>query len=140
MKSKKIWSPEEDRIIREYYPQEGKKVAQRLSGRTETACMLRASLLGVSIGKTAKKWTTEEDDILREYYAQEDKAVAKRLPGRTENACGARARFLGFTKSAGKWTKEENEILRNFIPLRGCMSVIDFLEERLRGAGHRWPN
>lgn len=42
------WSKDEDAIIKEYYPEEGRYVARRLRNRTETACYVRAHLLGVS--------------------------------------------------------------------------------------------
>lgn len=41
------WAPEEDEIIREFYPYEGKLCASRLKQRNEKAVQQRASLLGV---------------------------------------------------------------------------------------------
>ena len=41
------WSPEEDEIIREFYPYEGKLCASHLDKRGEGAVQQRAALLGI---------------------------------------------------------------------------------------------
>ena len=43
------WTPEEDAILREFYPTEGYSVVGRLPGRTEYACQARASTLGLDL-------------------------------------------------------------------------------------------
>lgn len=44
------WSPEEDEIIREFYPYEGKSCTSRLKQRNEKAVQQRASFLGIKYG------------------------------------------------------------------------------------------
>jgi hypothetical protein len=41
----KVWTLEEDIILKKYYPVEGIKCAERLPGRTRHSCMMRAMQL-----------------------------------------------------------------------------------------------
>ena len=43
------WTPEEDAILREFYPTEGFAVVSRLPGRTEYACQSRAHTLELDL-------------------------------------------------------------------------------------------
>lgn len=49
------WTKEEDDIIKKYYPQEGKDVANRLDRRSDKAVQVRASFLKVKYLKTLPK-------------------------------------------------------------------------------------
>lgn len=51
------WTPEEDEIIRKYYPTEGKRCCSRLNNRSEKVVRGRASFLGVKniVSKTCPK-------------------------------------------------------------------------------------
>ena len=45
--TKNIWTPEEDGILREYYPVEGELAFERIPGRTVRACQSRVSRLKI---------------------------------------------------------------------------------------------
>lgn len=124
------WTEEENNVLREYYPVEGSKVADRLEGRTKAAIMEQARRLGISSKLSSKlsskygnctKWTDEENEILKKYYLVERSKVANRLKGRTKVAVKSQAKRLGLTvpKTGRKWTKEENELLKEYYPIEG---------------------
>ena len=117
------WSKEEDAIICEYYPVEGRKTVYRLPGKTAGMLSYRAKKLGVSFQARAR-WTQEEDDILRQFYPLEGDTVYKRLPGRTQQICWGRARQLGIRfinthKNLRAWTEAEDDIIRHNYPSKG---------------------
>lgn len=55
------WSEEEDAIIREYYPREGKEVSQRLPDRSETSCVQRVRKLGLYKMKSTDDHISQAD-------------------------------------------------------------------------------
>lgn len=112
-----MWSEEEDNIIKQYYPIEGPKVADRLPGRTREACKARAYLLNSTIRHNIR-WSEIEDDIIRKYYYVEGSSVSKRLPGRTRAACMERAALLNVHYNT-HWTPEEDNILKEHYPYEG---------------------
>lgn len=121
------WTPEEDAVLKKYYPSEGTKVSHRISGRTAQACRSRASYLGISFSEGHKPWTKKEDRILRNYYETEGSKVNKRLPGRSSRACISRAKILQLSQRE-TWTEDEIRILREFYPSEG-----QDVEKRLPG-------
>ena len=118
LKGKK-WTEEENNILREYYPVEGSKVADRLSGRTKGAIRSQAEKLGI-IRKNLN-WTESEDAILEKYYVREKGNVYKRLRGRSKSACITHAQILGIAekKHDRLWTGKDDEILSNKYPVIG---------------------
>ena len=123
---KKSWSEEEDSIIREFYPTEGKEITSRLKGRTLAAIRLRAYTLGIKLSEDVFKrnaWSEDDDNIIRSFYPEEGEAVSERLPGRTISAIKIRASKLGVryrgSNSYNVWTDEENEILNKYYPTEG---------------------
>ena len=119
------WSPEEDEIIRKYYPIEGGKCVKRLPRHPRCSVQARAHALGVyKDGYSAMvPWTEDEDEIVREYYETEGLSCLRRLPGRTRAALIHRAGSLGLISDRSRkyqpWMPEEDEILRNFYPAEG---------------------
>lgn len=122
------WSEEEDNILREYYPIEGTKVKNRLSGRTEAAIKLQAKKLELRVRNTWNTWTEKEDKILRKYYTVEGTKVKNRLESRSRNSIKARARKLGLISHDSSWTYKEIEILKKYYPIEGIK-----VESRLNG-------
>lgn len=108
------WTKEEDAILEKYYQTEGRKVVERLPGRTPETCRSRASKRGIAKNKpvSGRRWTKEEDDILHKYYPIEGKNVVKRFENRTSNSCWLRASLLGLKAPVNKWTDKEEELLR----------------------------
>ncbi len=88
----RAWTEEENNILREWYPIEGTKVKDRLSGRSEVAIKIQAKKLRLSI---LLQWTEEENEILRKYYLVEGYKIKDRLVGRTKKAVQAQAGRLG---------------------------------------------
>lgn len=117
--TRKKWREEENNILREYYPIEGLKVADRLSGRTKGAIRNQAKKLGI-IRKNLN-WTESEEAILEKYYVREKGNVYKRLRGRSKSACVTHAQILGIAekKHDRLWTGKDDEILSNKYPVIG---------------------
>ena len=88
----RAWTEEENNILREWYPIEGTKVKDRLSGRSEVAIKVQAKKLRLSI---LLQWTEEENEILRKYYLVEGYKIKDRLVGRTKKAVQVQAGRLG---------------------------------------------
>ncbi|OMQ19939.1 hypothetical protein [Serratia oryzae] len=59
-----FWQQRELKILRRYYPSEGKKVVARLSGRSNHSVILKAARLGIIYqgNKNYRKWS--EDELL----------------------------------------------------------------------------
>ena len=101
----KIWTEEENEIVRKYYPTEGKLVYKRLIGRTPKACINHAKILGCTI-KERKTWTEEELDILKKYYFSEGLNIVKRLPNRDLSTIRNKASKLGINSRRGKRNRQ----------------------------------
>jgi len=86
------WTPADDAMMRELWPQRG--LAERLD-RSPAACRARAMHLGLS--QTPRPWTAQDDAVLRELWRHQSAAeVAARL-GRSVSACRYRAGALKLT-------------------------------------------
>ena len=126
------WTEEENSILKEWYPIEGTKVADRLEGRTRGAVYAQAKRLRLIAYDNS--WTNEENEILKKYYLIEGTKVKERLKGRTKVAVKAQARRLGLTINSNKpWTEDEIEILKKYYPMEG-LKVVERFEERTRRA------
>jgi len=87
------WTPAEDAMMRELWPQRG--LAAQLN-RTPATCRARAMHLGLA--RPTSPWTPADDAALRELWQHQPAAeVAARL-GRSAGACRARAGVLGLTR------------------------------------------
>lgn len=135
------WTADDDKIIRAQYPRMGSSVASLLDGRhTETACIKRAHILGLTRPAEECMWSENELEILREHYPQLGRRTAKLLPGRTETACGNMANKLGLTKKGRSfpgrmpWTEDEIRILRDAYPKSGVSGVQKLLPHRSSSA------
>ena len=129
------WSYDEDEIIREYYPIEGKKCSKRLINRSEKACSSRAVILGITKKKN-KSWSNYEDEIIKKYYPIEGKEVFRRLNGRTARGCLMRAHKLGIKNEVtvivkDVWTDEEVNILKKLYPKIG-INVKNYLPNKTK--------
>lgn len=114
-----IWTTKENNILRKYYPTEGARVSERLNGRTESACVVQASIIGVTLQKNdARFWTDEEKEVLRSYYPVEGEDVWLKLDGRTKNACVVQAHkmHLESPRREEVWSIEDLCIFMNFFP------------------------
>ena len=106
-----FWSPAEDKIIRQFYPLEGrKKCLARLPRRSMKSLIHRARFLGVKVNPevvdqlrqcgvvnaSSPSWSEHEDAVLRTFYPTGGvAAVAGRLPNRTRDAIYLRCSRLG---------------------------------------------
>lgn len=128
------WTKDELEILRRYYPTEKGKVAQRLDGRSGSACTSKASKMRIT-PTNLQFWTKDEEDILRKYYPEEGRAVANRLPNRNANTCVTHARLLGIKGPDNSWTKEEDAFLRKHYLLDGtefCAAELQRTESAIR--------
>lgn len=139
-----LWTPAEDAIVRECYPQGGAVAEARLPGRSREAIYGRAARLGVVAkkprGPARKSWTVsaEVDDALRVLHQtvpapDEVRALADRF-GRPLWWMSQRARKLGLVTPRHyepAWSEEEVAILREAEDM-DARSII----KRLRRAGY----
>lgn len=117
MVKKNAWTKEEDKILMQYYPEEGASVSERLPRRSKPSCRARARRIGISSGVV---WSEEEIEILKKYYPQEGMRVSKRLPRRIGDNCKEKANKLGLKKlNRHPWTAQEDKILKQYYPLEG---------------------
>ena len=90
------WSSTEDTVLKQYYAKEGRLVANRLPGRSASACAIRASVLGLTYTKNdIRFWTEEEVATLKKYWTIEGANASQRITGRNPLACKQKAKKLG---------------------------------------------
>jgi hypothetical protein len=107
----RLWSEEEDEILKQYYPIEGAKCCSRLQDRTMNSVMQRANKLGIAY--TENSWSDEELEIIRIYYPKEGKNIVNRLPHKTIYAIKAQARKMKvYSKAFCSWSEEEDKIIK----------------------------
>lgn len=111
------WTAEELAILQNNYPEMGGEVCKLLPNRTKTACVSKASSLGLLIRST--EWTEAEDDILKTNYSKMGIDVVELLPRRSKAACYNRATELNLRAGSHQWTEEEETILKDFYPTEG---------------------
>lgn len=126
------WTEEESEILREWYPVEGTKVIDRLSGRTKRAIMEQAFKLGL---KVYDKWTKEEIEILKKYYQIEGIKVKDRLNDKSKAAIMAQVRKLKLIRKSANWTEDENNIIKKYYIEEGG-NVYKRLPGRSKNACH----
>ena len=124
----RVWSENELEILKEHYPQLGRRTAKLLPGRTETACGGMAKKLGLTkkgrVFSDKTPWTEDEIHVLREAYPKSGvSGVQKLLPHRSSSACSNMAIRLGLTAKQSKeqivWSDTEIEILKEHYPDMG---------------------
>lgn len=96
-----FWSAEEDNILKEYYPLEGREVYKRLPGRNRASCGTRASKLGLVVA--THWWSPEDDAIIRENYpkyGRNNRGWMKKIVNHTESEILGRATTLGLKSEA----------------------------------------
>ena len=117
------YTPEEDEIIKKYYPTEGVKCLSRLPGRTKGSLYDRAITLGVIYNST--KYTPEEDEIIKKYYILEGETIMQRLPNRTWRNVIQRAYKLGVkSEYFNKWTDKEISLLKQYYKTNLLMQML----------------
>ncbi len=100
------WSSEEDEIVREYYPNEGYEVLNRLPGRT--LVQLKRYVNNNKIRRKISDWSPEEDEIVKKYFRKEPYEVTlSRLPGRTFNGLKIRGEKFGIYKFDSTYRKHK---------------------------------
>lgn len=95
------WSQKECDILKDWYPSEGRKAAERLPGRTADAVKLKACELGVEYqgGGNNQAWYDDEWAILKQNLHLTLPELVQLLPGRSLFAVEqARTRLTGGTK------------------------------------------
>lgn len=90
------WTKEEDEMLRQYYPIEGKLCAKRFVNRSVQAIQNRAFTLGIK--SPVQRWTNEEDKIIYEFYKKNKNRCFELLPNRKKSAICARAQRIGASR------------------------------------------
>lgn len=95
MKTRQVWTPYRDEILRKRYPKEGaSKALCGLLGVTRGAVCKRAQFLKISVNRL-RKWTNAEDSKIRAIYPDSGTSILKKELGRTPRSILMRAFFLG---------------------------------------------
>lgn len=124
------WSPEEDEILRKYYPTGGLKECKKYLNRTKEAIKRRAQTLGIKYDDPNKR-SPEEDDILRKYYPNGGiKKCAEYLIKRTKKAIGARAKKLKIKSSNRYWSEDEINLLKKYYPIGGSDECAKYISNK----------
>jgi len=99
------WSQKECGILKAHYPSEGRKVADRLPGRTADAVKLKACELGIEYqgGGNNQAWYEDEWDVLKKNLHLTLPELILLLPGRSLFAIEqVRTRLTGGTTRRNK--------------------------------------
>lgn len=114
------WLPEEDAILKSFYPAEGSLCAERLAGRTRFAVIARARTLGVRRNRSI--WGREEDDIILKNYKDGGPDLCEKLlSGKTKVQIMQRAAALGVKRTTYKlWSAAEDEVIKKYYPIEGA--------------------
>lgn len=115
-----FWTEEEDKILRQWYPSEGKEVCKRLPSRTPLSCYGRAHILNIK-RDNPYRWTKEQDDALRKYYPTEGAiGCSNRINGKGRGACVSRAKILGINYNPfHNWGNYEESLLIKYYAEEG---------------------
>ena len=97
------WTPEEDALLKELYPEcPIPEIAKRL-GRTVSAVKNHAHQLGIRrknyLENLEERWTAEELQLLRELYStcESTRELAEKI-GRSPNAVMGKANSIGLSR------------------------------------------
>lgn len=121
------WTPEEDNLVRQHYPNGGVTATKPFLNRTHGAIAYRAHVLQVTT-KRRNAWTRHEDQLVEEHYP---KGGAKAVQGAGVNRSAAsiisRANRNGLTITApcNVWTPKEDELLKRHYPTGGTSAVMN---------------
>ena len=123
------WLPEEEQILKDYYPSEGKNVYKRLRGRSKNQCGDHALIMGIKY-TNPYIWSSEEDAILYKYYPSEGLKVLDRLPQKTLTGLRNRIFKLGIKANLYHWDEKELNFLKYYYPLGGKYEVAKYLKSK----------
>ena len=113
------WTEEEDELLREavadYRGKSWKKIASRLSGRTDVQCLHRWQKV-LKPGLVKGPWTQEEDtkvvELVKLHGNKKWSFIARQLKGRLGKQCRERwYNHLNPDINKGEWTNEEDKLL-----------------------------
>lgn len=120
------WMPEEDEIVRKYYPENGARYTGQILGRSYKAVQARAEKLEVKFARTPSmteevsvresrlrsEWIAEDIEILQKHYSTDGPRHTSILLGRTRKATAERARVMGIKYVGNRpWTEAERRRL-----------------------------
>jgi hypothetical protein len=96
----RLWTPEEDAILRANPGLSMRQLAALIPGRTESACAKRRFVLGLRVEVVVPPATPEEDAILRTHPAARITKLRSLLPSRSEGWIYRRKIDLGLGAAA----------------------------------------
>lgn len=110
------WTEQELKILTEYYPLEGRKVSERLSGRNGQVCYRKAKELGLTT-PVNRPWSDAELTIMKTCYNKLSMAqLMEKLPGRAESAIRKQASRMKLCAPPAEWTEAEDRVLLEHYP------------------------
>lgn len=125
----KLWTDEEDDIIRKYYEKGGAKLCQEKGLQRSTSSIYdRSYLLGY---KSSSRWSKEEEQILIDYYEEggyklcQEKGLAKPRYSIIQKASKLGLNRGRQNRGVVKWTAEELSILKEYYKQGGSRLCIE---------------
>jgi hypothetical protein len=118
----RIWTIEEEQILRKYYPKErAKGVQKRMPYRTRRSIYGKAYHMGMRLqieyDHQFKKWSARELKTLKKFYPREGAACVKRFK-RSRKSVVAMAGALGLQKQPF-WSYKEDTVLQQYYQSEG---------------------
>ena len=142
------FTPEDDELIKKYYPTMGYSMAYMIPGKTKRQVASRArDALGLrSNTQLSKYWTETEDKILRENYKNGYVEVMKLLPNRSKDSIMNRAKVLKLPNNVHKKIRcvETGEIYESVTIAANSLGIRrEYIYNNLRGKkqstfGYHW--
>jgi hypothetical protein len=125
------WTPQEDALIRKYYPNK-EKCLEHIHGRVWTGICKRASVLGLA-KEPNRPWTEKEFDFLRKHASTMSNEEIARHLNRTASSVRTKRQRLGIPGiQQNLWTPEEDAILYTYYRTTLWADLLKMLPNRTK--------
>lgn len=158
MKTRQVWTPYRDDILRKRYPKEGASEALcGFLGESKLTLMERARRISI-LGP--RRWSKEQINLLLKRYPSEGPSLSlSKAIGRSPNSVSQKASLLKIEMTRFEWNSEKIKLFREEYPkqgnspelrgLMGCVSThtlhnkakelkIRAMTTKVGNKGHRW--
>lgn len=125
--SKRVWTSEEDEILKTYYSVGGYKLCQDNGlNRTKSEIVGRANKV-FGLVNESRYWTSEDDELLKTYYPVGGyKLCQENGLNKTKASIVIRANTVfGLCNESRHWSPKEFELLKKYYPLGGSLLCIE---------------
>lgn len=124
------WTPEEDDILKEYYPKGGYVLCQKMGlYRSKGAIRARSKFLNLKCMPLVNSFSSEDLEIIEKYYSLGGSALCKKqsitLNNRKSTEISYVARFLFGLNYDRSFTSDEDAIIQKYYTEYGTKGCID---------------